>query len=297
LADTVNIMLGNLPPHLWETNADSVRFVKYALEANGIQVTLGTEHLDRSAVNLFFDRFYVEPDFPMKMKTAGLKYGLICTEALSPDGVWNYGAERVAPDVVLAFELAARNAQFVWCQLDESVEACRALNPNSAHLPYGYLTAMEEITPLPREAKDIDALMSGMPSPRREALMQDLADAGMNTYYPGQPVPVYIRDAFMARSRLSLSLQKTDRHRIVSVTRICHSVINRVPVALEVDATQNPYAGYCFTATPDNLLETCQRNLAETDLEEWADARYEQMKAELPMDKMMGALLENTFNP
>ncbi len=282
---------------MWETNADSVRFVKYALEANGIQVTLGTEHLDRSAVNLFFARFYVEPDFPLKMKAAGVKYGLVCTESLSPDGVWNYGAEGITPDEVLAFELAAQNAEFVWSQLDESVEACLALNPNSAQLPYGYLSAMEEITPLPRACKDIDLLMSGMPSPRREALMQDLADAGMNTYFPGQPVPVYIRDALMARSRLSLSLQKTDRHRIVSVTRICHSVINRVPVVLEVSETDNPYAGYCLTTTPENLVETCRQNLAETDLEEWADARYEQMKAELPMDKMMGALLEQTFNP
>jgi hypothetical protein len=297
LADTVNIMLGNLPPHLWETNADSVRFVKHALEANGVRVTLGTEHLDRTAVNLFFDRFYVEPDFPMKMKTAGVKYGLICTEALSPDGVWNYGAEGVAPDTVLAFELAAQNAEFVWCQLDESVAACSALNPNSAHLPYGYLAAMEEITPLPRASKDIDLLMSGMPSPRRESLRQDLADAGMNTYYPGQPVPVYIRDALMARSRMSLSLQKTDRHRIVSVTRICHSVINKVPVVLEVSDTDNPYADYCLTVTPEDLVLTCRQNLAETDLEQWAADRYEQLKSQKPMDKMMGALLEQTFNP
>ena len=53
---TVNIMLGNLKPHLWEANADSVSFVKGALEANCVTVMLGIEHLNPDAINLFFDR-------------------------------------------------------------------------------------------------------------------------------------------------------------------------------------------------------------------------------------------------
>lgn len=296
MPDKVNIMLGNLSPHLWETNSDSVRFVKLALEANGVQVKLGTDQLDPTAVNLFFDRFYEQPDLPMKLKGAGVKYGLVCTEAISPDGIWNYGAEGVPGETIVAFEMAARNAAFVWCQLAESVEACQALNPNSRHLPYGYLKAMETIERLPRDSEDIDVLMCGMPSPRREAIVQGLIAAGIETYYPGQPVPMYIRDSLMARSRLSLSLQKTERHRIISVTRICHSVINRVPVVLEIDQTDNPYADYCLVTLPADLEETCRRHLADSDLEDWAEARYQELKAARPMDKMMGELLNQTFS-
>ena len=291
---TVNIMLGNLKPHLWEANADSVSFVKGALEANCVTVMLGIEHLNPDAINLFFDRFYMEPDFPVKLKAAGVKYGLVCTEAISPDGVWNYGGEQVEPETAAAFELAARNAEFVWCQLAVSVEACRAMNPNSAQIRYGFLESMKSFDPVPAPDRDIDLLMCGMPSRRREKIMAALEERGHNTYYPGQPIPTYIRDALMARSRLNLSLQKSDRHEIVSVTRICHSVINGVPLLLETAASDADYAPYCLTTTGGTVLKDCQTHLAETDLEAWAQERYQQLADELPMAKMTADLLEQT---
>ena len=117
MAVTINIVLGNLKPQLWATNADSVSFVKGALEANGVSVKIGLDNLDPDAINLFFDRFYVEPNLPVKLKAAGIKYGIVCTEAISPQGIWNYGAEGDEPYTFAAFELAAKNAEFVWCQL------------------------------------------------------------------------------------------------------------------------------------------------------------------------------------
>src|SRR3990172_2016955 len=95
-----NILYGNLKPHLWETVSDSVRFVRHALEAGGV------------------------------------RYGLVCTEAVAPDGTWNFGAEGDAPGTFAAFELAARNADFVWCLLEESVAACSAMNERTAYLPF-----------------------------------------------------------------------------------------------------------------------------------------------------------------
>jgi len=291
----INIMLGNLKPHLWEANADSVSFVKGALEANGVTVKLGIEHLDPDAINLFFDRFYLEPDFPVKLKAAGVKYGLVCTEAIAPDGVWNYGAEKEEPETMAAFELAARNAEFVWCQLEESVDACRAMNPNSAQIRYGYLESMKGINLVPKDDRDIDLLMCGMPSPRREKIMDALAADGHRTYYPGQPVSAYIRDALMARSRLSLSLQKTDRHKIISVTRICHSVINQVPLLLETSDSDAAYAHYCLTTTGETVLDDCRAHLEGTDLDAWATERYQQLADESPMAKMTAELLDETI--
>ena len=51
---------------------------------------------------------------------------MVCTEVISPNGIWNYGAERDVPGTYAAFELAVRNADFVWCMLEASLEACRA---------------------------------------------------------------------------------------------------------------------------------------------------------------------------
>ena len=290
----LNILLGNLVPHLWEANSDSVSFVKGALEANGVSVKIGMGQIDPNSINLFFDRFYVDPKLPVQLKAAGIKYGIVCTEAISTQGIWNYGAENEEPHTHAAFELAAKNAEFVWCQLAESVDACRAINPNSAQLKYGYLEAMESIVRLPPADRDIDLLMSGMPSRRRETIMNALEGEGHRTCYPGQPVPVYIRNSLLARTRLSLSLQKTDNHRIVSVTRICHSVANRVPLLLETPDPNLDYARFCLITTGKDILHDSRMHLADTDLDIWANDRYQQLADELPMRQLMAELLEET---
>ena len=291
----VNIMLSNLNPHLWEMMADSVRFVSCALESQGLEVRTGTSQLDPNALNLFFDRFYTEPSFPNQLKMTGVKYGLVCTEAIAPDGTWNYGAEGDDPATLAAFELAAKNAEFVWCMLEESVEACSVMNPNTAYLPFGYLRQLETIKQLPDDERDIDFLMCGLPCDRRQRLVTEISSAGHEVYYPAMPVPTYLRDALMARSRVNLSLQKTDHHSIVSVTRICHSVINRVPVLLEYTGATNAYTDLCITAGPDELIQTANDCMGDIDLATLAEQSYETLKANLPMDKIMIEILETTW--
>ena len=70
--------------------------------------------------------------------------------------MWNFGAEGEDSHTHTAFEIAANNAEFVWCQLPESVEVCRQINPNSAQLKYGYLGSMKNISRLPPREQDID---------------------------------------------------------------------------------------------------------------------------------------------
>jgi hypothetical protein len=291
-----NILYGNLQPHLWETISDSVRFVRAALEANDFAVRVGTNQLDPDAINLFFDRFYDDPSLPLKLKAGGVRYGLVCTEVIGLDGSFNYGAEGDAPETMAAFELAARRADFVWCMLEQSVAAVRKMNPRTAFLPFGYLAAMETLADTSWRERDIDLLLCGLPSPRRDAVMTALASQGHRTCYPGMPVPLPVRDALMERSRLSLSVQKTDRHDIVSVTRISHSVINRVPLLLETADTESRFAKYCLIAAPGTVAQTAARHLRETDLEAWAQARYEEFRDEMPMASIMRRVLDATVD-
>lgn len=291
-----NILYGNLQPHLWETVSDSIRFVRAALEANGVKTRVGTNQLDAGSINLFFDRFYEDPTLPMQLKAGGVRYGLVCTEMIGSDGSWNFGAEGEAPGTAAAFELAARHADFVWCLLEPSVAACRKMNPRTEFLPIGYVPEMETLAATPWPDRDIDLLLCGMPSPRRDALAGRLAGDGFEVCYPGLPVPMVVRDALMERSRINLSVQKTDRHDIVSVTRIGHSVINKVPLLLETADIHNPFAKYCLLAAPGAVSATAARHLAHTDLEAWALARYEEFRTEMPMASVMRRVLDATVN-
>jgi len=290
-----NILVGNLKPHLWEMVSDSVRFVRLGLEGAGASVRVGINQLDPGAINLFFDRFYVDQNLPHQMKLAGIRYGIVCTEVLSEDGTWNYGAEGTNGAEFAAFELAAKNADFVWCLLEESVAACVAMNANTAYLPFGYLAAMETVHRVPAADRDIDVLLCGLPSPRRDAVMEAFAELGLATCYPGMPVPAHLRDALMERARLNLSIQKTNAHGIISVSRICHSVINRVPVILETGDADAAFARYCLTAAPGEAVAAASGHLAETDLEAWAEARYQELAHTMPMTDTMARVMAETL--
>ena len=290
----VNIMLSNLKPHLWEMMTDTVGFVTGALEECGVSLRVGTSQLDSDALNLFFDRFYIEPTFPNQMKIGNVKYGMVCTEVISPEGIWNYGAERDVPGTFSAFELAVKNAEFVWCLLEESLEVCRAINPNTVVIPFGYLKKMESLRTVPDKEKDIDFLMCGLPSDRRKKLTEEISASGHEVYYPEMPVPAYLRDALMERSKINLSLQKTRSHNTISVTRICHSIINKVPVLLEYSGPSNAYSDLCITAEVGGVIEKAHECITQTDLVKIADENYQILKSELPMNEMMAEVLYAT---
>ncbi len=289
-----NILFGNIPSHLWETVSDSVRIVRHALNGAGLETRVGTNQLDPDAINVFFDRFYEDPAFPLQLKAGGVRYGIVCTELLGLDGSWNYGAEGHVPDVVAAFELAVRHAEFVWCFHDYSVPACTALNPRTAYLPLGYVPEIDTLAATPWTSRDIVLLLCGMPSLRRDSISNQLSEQGFRMCYPGIPVPLMIRDSLMERARINLSVQKTDRHDVVSVTRICHSITNRVPLLLETVDLENPFTKYCLIAEPGRVAETAARHLRETDLEAWAKARYDQFREEMPMTAIMERVLAAT---
>ena len=290
----VNIMLSNLKPYLWEVMADSVQFVAGALEECGVTVKIGTNQLDPDGLNLFFDRFYVEPTFPNKMKIGNMKYGMVCTEMISPQGVWNYGAECDVPGTLPAFILAIKNAEFVWCFFEESLEFCRSINSNAAVLPLGYLKKMESLRAIPANKKDIDFLMCGLPCDRRKKIVGEISAMGYEVYYPEIPVPVYLRDALMERSKINLSLQKTRSHNTVSVTRICHSIINKVPVLLEYSGPPNLYTDLCLTAGVGEVANKVRDCITQINLANLAEENYQRFKIEFPMDLMMAEVLNAT---
>ena len=71
MAVTINIVLGNLKPQLWATNADSVSFVKGALEANGDSEKVGLDNLDPDAINFFLIGFMSSPIYLSNSKRLG----------------------------------------------------------------------------------------------------------------------------------------------------------------------------------------------------------------------------------
>lgn len=266
-----------------------------ALEECGHDVTLGLDVMQSGGINLFFDRFFINQSLVDVMREHNIPFGLVCTEVISKEGSWNYGAEREGETAVAGFRAAATAAHFVWCLIEESVEAVRQWNPRTVYCPMGYVAAAE---PQARRQDliDCDFVFTGVWTKRRAQIVDEMRAAGLRVITPGGPVPDFLRDSLLARARANVTIQKTDRHTLLSVTRLCHAVIHRSPMVIEYDGPASIYTRYCITASPSALVSTCVDVARRTDLPVLADQLYMAFREEMSMRRMMQSVLAATIS-
>jgi hypothetical protein len=82
--------------------------------------------------------------------------------------------------------------------------------------------------------------------------------------------------------------------RMVSATRICHSVLHRVPVILEIDeaTAPTPYMDYCLIAHSASLVEQCANYARTVDFIVHADRMLDKFARETDMAAGIGPLLD-----
>ncbi len=125
-----------------------------------------------------------------------------------PDPAWRFRGHEI-------WDLSARNAEHY--------------GPTHV-VPIGYHPSMERFARA--DELDADVVFTGCMNPRRAAVLQALADRGLDVKYI--PVGVYgaERDAILARAKLVLNML-WEPGRIFPALRVAHLVANRVPVLSE----------------------------------------------------------------
>jgi hypothetical protein len=144
---------------------DMVRYVRCALEEQGHTVTVNRSYVDPTAINLFIERFYGGEEEVAALSRAGIRWGLICPERLSVEGVYNpfeFDSDK-AKRVYGEFAAAARQADFIWYLLEEAGPVCRKLNPNSHFLPFGFVERFAELGDPASRRPLFDFNLSGFP--------------------------------------------------------------------------------------------------------------------------------------
>ena len=130
---------------------------------------------------------------------------------------------------------------------------------------------MESLKRIPADLRDIDFLATGIVTDRRKAMLGRLAQLGLRTH-SAYMVPRYLRDGLLARSHVNLSVNKFEGpHQIVSVMRICHSVVNRVPVIPESADESGPYARYCLATDAAHLIHDAAEFVRHANIDEFAE--------------------------
>lgn len=291
-----NICLGTYPQHNLNPIGDLATFIRAALQECGCIVTMTVGELLPDACNLFIDNVYLDIQRE-RLERMQVPYGLILTEKLGPDGRWGEGLEGENNDFE-TFRSVARRASFVWALLEESVEPCRRLvHPNTHYFPFGWLDSLQ-----PRRLRTaaeirFDFAITGQITARRVAVIEALRARGRSVVFPGQFVPEYLRDACLDGVRANLSIQKTEDHAIVSVARICQSLIRGVPVVLEHPLPDpGEVAPFCFVVPPREFVDFCV-DLAGNFPEAAAQEMRRRFRERMPMRETTRRVLEASGFP
>jgi hypothetical protein len=275
---------------------DMIRYVRCALEELGHTVTVNRSYVDPDAVNLFIERFYGGEEDVAALSRAGIRWGLICPEQLTVEGLYNpFESQRdKARQIYDEFAGAARRADFIWYLLEEAGPVCRKLNPNSRFLPFGFVERFAELGDPASRRLLFDFNLSGVPGGRRLRFVDSLKARGfrMSTCHSE---PDFVRLSMLEASRITLSVQKSENHHIFSPGRVPHAIMNRVPIIVEYDGPPCYLAKYCVVAKPDALLDTCLAMAARPDLARLAQDFYDRFASEFPMRPIMQRVVDETF--
>ena len=179
--------------------------------------------------------------------------------ALPPSAIL-YNLEQLTPELLAhhADYRRALESYEVWDYSEDNVAryATLGLAAKPMLLPIGYVP---EWTRIPRrEAPEFDVLFYGSVNPRREAILQELRDAGLRV---ASHFGVYgpERDDLIARSKLVLNIHFYDAQ-VFEMVRVGYLLANGVPVVAELgpETRIDPALREAVRAVPkEALADTC----------------------------------------
>ena len=283
---------------------DTVLFLKSALQDCGHAAVLSHE-IDRRAINVVLEHFIEERHLRPLLEghAAGARLVLVGTEPIvggtfngGIDGKhWHYGNRAYWQLRFESFKAAASICESIWV-LDESmVTAYQALFPHVPvrFLPHGWVSGFATIDQSrPESERDIDFFFSGTLTDHRKRVLSTLARQHRVVHtVPG--TPEYLRQDYLARTKVCLSLRLSERNSIPSVSRMHYHLHNRNFLLHERYDLPCPLDPFVLHADGDELLQWADAALQLPNRRQIADAAFEKFKAALPMSRLLPPLLQD----
>jgi hypothetical protein len=283
---------------------DTVLFLKSALQDCGHSAVLSHE-IDRRAVNVVLEHFIEERHLRPLLDghAAGARLVLIGTEPIVAgtfnggiDGKhWHYGNRRYWQLRFEFFKIAASVCEAIWV-LDESMvgpyQALFAHVP-VRFLPHGWVRGFATIDQSRAETeRDIDFFFSGSLTEHRKRVLAGLARQ-YRVVHMAPATPEYLRQDYLARTKVCLSLRLSERNSIPSVSRMHYHLHNRNFLLHERYDLPCPLDPFVLHAGSDDLLHWADAALQLPNRREIADAALAKFQAALPMTRLLPPLLQD----
>ena len=276
-------------PYL-DLDRDVIVGIYSSLNALGYDTVISPNFLHTGRLNLIvgFDR--AQQTTREQLREKNIDYMVYETEALY------YGKPNATPATGLDLENdylpALSAAKLVMSPYKHVDLALGRLDFNARHVRWGYVPELTEINTLPDERKDFDCYFYGQVTPVRRQLLQTLVEGGLKVKasdFPG--VPTFLRNHFISRSKLVLSLRTGENSRTVSPYRIMYAIQNGYCVVTEhQEQDLDGYNAYgCETGTED-LGQYCRDLIDSGDYKNACDENKNRLLTEPLTDHFRGVI-------
>jgi hypothetical protein len=301
-----NFCLGNLfrTKDDWGANfavtltvGDLIQMLRLALEQAGHTVMVSRTYIARDAINIFMAGFHTEHrDVARVLKERGYRFGIVASEWLK-DGLYNPFEQTIENSQRLYNEFCegASFAEFIWYLVEESADCCLASNKNSHLLKIGYIPGYANLLPPQARQYEWDFSFAGYTSDHRKAVLDAIMSRGFSVAASVLDVD-YLRASVLECSLITLSISKTPQHPFISLTRIPHAIMNRIPVIAEYGGRSHYLSPYCTTAASQTFVDDCAAFAARTDLVRYAQDAHDRYARDFPMTDIVKNIVTDTFD-
>jgi hypothetical protein len=277
------------------TLLDMFRWLQAGLEELGHEVTFSNESFSPCAVNVVWEGF--SPENGEELSNSGLEYGIIVTEFMDGSG-FNKGTPQSDQadrrDAAYnqrwrGFQAAAGRAKFFWSMVESNVDTLRQRTPAS-FIELGYSHRLE---PASSAEPEIDFSFTGILTPHRQRILEALERRAELVWYRTL-LPLAVRDALFAATRINLSINKTVDWQMPSPTRVGMALLSKRGIALDRTPQQTRQSSLVDSCPPgmdfvDFALERLSQNWRLA-----AEMAFERYRSELPMKGIMERVLDES---
>jgi hypothetical protein len=293
---------------------DTLMLIKHGLESIGHKVDL-EKNMTPGKTNIlveFFTYDFVEVAREFS-NVPGTEFIVVATEFITGDTFNNfegnklegtedmqgqYAALRPWKKRFRTFGLVYELSRAVWHLSEHQVENYRQSlqADNIFYLPHGYLPAMERVVDKPWQHKDIDILFTGTRTPYRDAILATLEQAGLNIKQLPVLTPEFIREDWVARSKLALNIRQNSQWQYPSNSRFYYHLVNASPLLSEACPLSCDLTPYIEHVSAEDMLDKCKEMLGLREgLKEHALMARDRFRDTMPMAPMIERLLDETY--
>jgi hypothetical protein len=267
---------------------DQADWFKAGLLDLGHKVTLSDNHLETSAINVFWE--YFTPRLGKEIAKAGVVYGIVATEI--PDGyAFNWRQEPSWKARFDSFHEVAKRASFIWAMGESTLPFYSRFCP-SAYMELGFSKRL--IPDYIDQTPEHDFCFFGQRTPYRDESIKKIRKYAEVEWPESFPSSAEV-GKLIGRSKIGLCFKQSEQWPVPSQTRLGRLTMAKRGVAAEFVPVATRQGEIVRLCPQSSDFVDYAMDMLHSDWKHRAEVVFENYRSEMPMSEIMQCVLDQTL--